>query len=76
GIDADFFRACKEGGEPPCSNFPDVSGPYLEAFLVGNLAMRAGTGKKVEWDGVNMMCTNMPELNQHVKREYRKGWEL
>jgi hypothetical protein len=30
----------------------------------------------VEWDGVNMMCTNMPELNQHVKREYRKGWEL
>ena len=76
GIDADFFRACKEGGEPPCSNFPDVSGPYLEAFLVGNLAMRAGAGKKVEWDGVNMMCTNMPELNQFVRREYRQGWSL
>ena len=76
GIHADFLRACKEGGEPPCSNFPDVAGPYMEVVLVGNLAMRAGVGKKVEWDGPNMKCTNMPELNQYVKREYRKGWTL
>ena len=55
------------GRQPPCSNFPDVSGPYIEALLVGNLAMRAGVGKKLEWDGVNMKCTNMPELNQFVK---------
>ena len=76
GIHADFLRAIKEGGDPPSSNFPDVSGPYLEALLVGNLAMLAGQGKKVEWDGVNMRCTNLPELNQHVRREYRKGWSL
>jgi predicted dehydrogenase len=76
GIHADFLRACKEGGDPPSSNFPDVSGPYIEALLVGNLAMRAGVGKKVEWDGAAMKCTNMPELNQYVKREYRKGWTL
>jgi len=76
GIHADFLRAVKEGGDPPSSNFPDVSGPYLEALLVGNLAMLAGSGKKVEWDGVNMRCTNLPELNQHVRREYRKGWSL
>ena len=42
GIHADFLRAVKEGGDPPSSNFPDVSGPYLEALLVGNLAMLAG----------------------------------
>ena len=76
GIHADFLRAVKEGGDPPSSNFPDVSGPYLEALLVGNLAQLAGEGKKVEWDGANMRCTNLPELNQHVRREYRKGWSL
>jgi len=75
-IHADFMRACKEGGAPPSSNFPDVSGPYIEALLVGHLAVRAGVGNKVEWDGANMKCTNIPELNQHVKREYRKGWTL
>ena len=76
GIHADFLRAVKEGGDPPSSNFPDVSGPYLEALLVGNLAQLAGEGKKVEWDGANMRCTNLPELNQYVRREYRKGWSL
>ena len=76
GIQGDFLRAVKEGGDPPSSNFPDVSGPYIEALLVGNLAMRAGVGKKVQWDGLNMHCTNLPELNQFVKREYRKGWSL
>jgi hypothetical protein len=38
--------------------------------------MRAGVGNKLLWDGLNMKCTNMPELNQYVKREPRKGWEL
>ena len=72
----DYLRACLEGGPPPCSNFPDVSGPYIEALLVGNLAMRAGVGKKLDWDGVNMKCTNMPEMNRFVKPEYREGWGL
>ena len=75
-IHTDFLRACKEGGQPPCSNLPDVAGPFQEAMLVGNLAMRAGVGRKVEWDGPNMKCTNLAELNQYVKREYRKGWTL
>jgi hypothetical protein len=75
-IHGDFLRACKEGGEPPCSNFPDVAGPFQEAMLVGNLAMRAGVGRKVEWDGPNMKSSNLAELNQYVKREYRKGWTL
>ncbi len=75
-VQADFLRACKEGGQPPCSNIPDVSGPYIEALLVGDLAMRAGVGKKLQWDGVNMKCTNMPEMNQFVKPEYRPGWGL
>ena len=76
GSQADFMRACREGKTQPCSNFPNVSGPYIEALLVGDLAMRAGVGKKLEWDGVNMKCTNYPEINQFVKPEYRPGWGL
>ena len=28
----------------------------------------------MEWDGPNMKVTNIPELNQWLKREDRKGW--
>jgi hypothetical protein len=45
-------------------------------MLVGLLATRVPVGQVVEWDGPAMKCTNLPELNQYVGREYRKGWEL
>jgi hypothetical protein len=74
--ESDHFRewvaACK-GGQPAFSNF-DHAGPLTEFVLLGNLALRAGAGQRVEWDGPNLRCINQPELNQHVKREYRKGW--
>ena len=76
GIWADFLRAAREGGAPPISSFADFAGPLLEALCVGHLAMRAGLGKKVEWDGAVMKCTNLPELNRFVARDYRKGWSL
>ena len=46
----------------------------LKLILLGNLAIRAG--RKLEWDGPNMKVTNVPEANQYVRREYRKGWSL
>ncbi len=45
-------------------------------IFVGCLAEKAGLNKKVQWDTTKMACTNMPELNSLLKREYRKGWEL
>lgn len=44
--------------------------------LTGHLAMNAGVGKKLEWDVEKMHCTNVPEINQYVRRSYRKGWEV
>jgi hypothetical protein len=44
--------------------------------LLGNLALRAGKGKRVQWDGRAMKVTNRPELNALVRSAYRKGWEL
>jgi len=45
-------------------------------ILLGCVALRVGEGRRMEWDGPNMKCTNLPELNQWVKREYRKGWKV
>jgi len=70
----DFLRACKDG-KPACADF-DYSGPLTEMVLLGCLAIKAGVGNKVEWDGANMRCTNVPELNRFVQREHRIGWEL
>jgi hypothetical protein len=70
----DFFRACR-GGAPACSNF-DHAGPLTELVLLGNIAVHAGVGKRVEWDSMGMRCTNMPELNRHLATSYREGWRL
>jgi len=69
----EWLAACR-GGQS-FSSF-DHAGPLTEMVLLGNLAVRAGVGNRVEWDGPNMTCTNRPELNRLVKREYRKGWTL
>ncbi|HTG44909.1 MAG TPA: Gfo/Idh/MocA family oxidoreductase [Verrucomicrobiae bacterium] len=74
GVMGDFLAACK-GEEPASSNF-NVSGPFTEFVLTGTLASRAGVGKKIEWDVTKLKCTNLPEINQMVKRSYRKGWEI
>jgi predicted dehydrogenase len=71
----DLYWAIKNSGTP-CSNFIDAAGPMTAFALAGHLAMYAGVGKKVQWDVEKMACTNMPELNKYVGREYRKGWEV
>jgi predicted dehydrogenase len=72
GHHQDWIQACK-GGKPASSNF-DYAGPLTEMILLGNLALRAG--RKLEWDGPNMKCTNWPAADQYVRREYRAGWTL
>ena len=43
-----------------------------EIMLLGVVALRAG--KKILYDPANMRITNVPEANQFLQREYRKGW--
>jgi predicted dehydrogenase len=68
----EWVDACK-GGPPALSHF-DYAGPMCEAMLLGNVALRAG--KKIEWDARALKCTNAPEADRFVKREYRKGWSI
>jgi len=68
----DWIEACK-GGDAASSNF-DYAGPLTEMVLLGNVAIR--TARKLHWDGPNMRVTNVPEANEYLRREYRRGWTL
>ena len=72
GHHKEWLQACK-GGKPPAAGF-DFSGPLTEVMLSGNIAIR--TGEKLNWDGPNMVCTNVSEANRYIHCRYRKGWSL
>jgi hypothetical protein len=71
----EWVMACK--GEKPSdfarSNFA-YAGPFTEAILLGNVALRVG--RRLEWDGKNLQVTNVPEANQYISKEYREGWKF
>jgi hypothetical protein len=72
----EFVSTVKGEYEPgTMSNF-GYAGRLTETILVGNLAMRAGEGQRIEWDAKTLTSPNVPEVNQFVQREYRKGWEI
>ena len=73
GVFVDFLDAVRAGQTETAVSF-DYGTRLTEFALLGNLAMHAGAGQKVMWDGPNMKVTNLPELNAWVKRESRKGW--
>jgi hypothetical protein len=39
-------------------------------------AVALRTGRKLKYDAEAVKITNVPEANQYLTREYRKGWEL
>jgi predicted dehydrogenase len=69
-----------------------LAGPLTQAILMSNLAIRGadmrkprasgkgfdypGANMKMLWDNENMRVTNFDDVNQFVKRQYRKGWSL
>jgi len=69
-----------------------TAGPLTEAMLMSNLAIRAhdfripredgkgftypGRNIKLVWDNDNMRVTNFDDVNQFIKREYPKGFNL
>lgn len=68
-----WVEACK-GLTEPTAPF-EYSGPLTEMVLMGNLCLFK-PGEKILWDGENMKCTNIPELNVYVNPPYREGWTL
>ena len=56
------------------SNF-EYSVRLTEFVLLGNLALRA-PGKKIQWDAEKMEVSNVSEVNQFVKPNFREGWAV
>ena len=71
GHHREWIKACKEGTPTTC-NF-DYSGALTETVLLGNVAYKAG--KKISYDPAKG-ATGDAGADRHLKREYRKGWEL
>lgn len=79
GHHAEWIAACK-GGKPAGSNF-DYAGQLTEMVLLGNVAVRMSLqlqekGLKLAYDEPNMRIANLPQANEHLRREYREGWTL
>jgi predicted dehydrogenase len=79
GHEEEWILACK-GGAPGGSDF-EWAGPLTETVLLGNVALRNEVkeklgGQVMQWDPEKFSFTNMPEADQYLHCEYRKGWSL
>jgi predicted dehydrogenase len=68
-----WIAACK-GGPPTYGDFL-LAGPISDAFNLGAVSLRLG-GKRLLFDAGRMEITNDREANKHLRRQYRRGWEL
>ena len=67
-----WIEACKTGSRTG-SNF-QYAGPFTEIVLLGNVAYRVG--QTITFDPKAMRITDVPDANQLLSKEYRKGWEV
>ena len=68
-----FIDACLGQGQTG-SSF-SYAGPLAEATLLGTIAVRL-PGQTLDWDASQLQFTNLPDANQYVNREYRRGWQV
>ena len=74
GHHAEWIQACKDGKPEDAKSGFWYSGPFTEALLVGNLAVRLQ--RRVEWDSETMRSPNCPEADNLITKFYRAGWEI
>jgi predicted dehydrogenase len=73
GHHREWLQAIRKGSTTTC-NFA-YSGALTETVLLGNVAYRAGA--RLEWDGkAGRVTNNVPQAEQYLRRQYRKGWTL
>lgn len=69
-----WVQACK--GQAQASSPIPYAAALTETMLLGIVALRAGQGRKILYDGAAMRVTNVPDVNQYLTREYRAGYTL
>jgi predicted dehydrogenase len=63
-------------GEAKASSPIEYAAQLTETMLLGLVALRAGQGKKILYDGASGLVTNFADANQYLTREYRDGWNM
>jgi hypothetical protein len=72
GHNQEWIKAIKENKPELCYSRFSVAAYLTEIIPLGCVALRVG--KKLEWDGENMVARIAPWTAQFVKREMRLGW--
>lgn len=70
----EWIKACKDHKPEDAKAGFAYSGPFTEALLVGNLALRLQ--KRIEWDAAGMKATNAPEAETLIHKRYREGFGI
>lgn len=73
GNEREWLDACKGGSGKPGGNF-EFEGMVTETLLLGCVAARLG--QKFSWDRATLKIDNSDKLQNYVRPERRKGWEL
>jgi predicted dehydrogenase len=74
GHHAEWIEACKAGKPEDAKSGFWYAGPFVEALLVGNLAVRLQ--RRVEWDSKTMRSPSCPEADNYITKFYRVGWTV
>ena len=74
GHRAEWIQACKDKRPENAKAGFAYSGPFTEALLVGNLAVRLQ--KRIEWDAANLRARNAPEAEALIRKNYRAGFGI
>ena len=74
GHRSEWIKACKDKKPEDAKAGFAYSGPYTEALLVGNLALRLQ--KRIEWDAANMRASNASEADELIHKRYRQGFGI
>lgn len=67
-----WINACKGDLKTSCDF--DYAGRLIETLMLGLVAHRAG--KELQYDPTDGRVTNVPDANDYLSKEYRKGWVL
>ncbi len=70
----EWVQACKDQKPAAAKAGFAYSGPFTEALLVGNLALRLQ--KRIEWDAAAMKATNAPDAEELIHKRYRPGFGI
>ena len=71
----EFLDAVLAGAGTACSAGFDYSGPLTESVLIGNVAAHY-PGETLAFDAARLAFPGKPDANQHLTRDYRKGWRI